>query len=91
MQNSENEENFLERISYSMFRYGFLLYLLSGLASLAGLVGSFLLKRFSWYWGLPFIVCGILFLVVFPLALFLLSVDDWRQKKHVEGTQTKIS
>lgn len=77
----EENETFLERVSYAMFRYGLSLYLLSGMVSLLGLVGSFLLKRFSWYWGLPFIVCGILFLVVFPLALFLLSVDDWRQKK----------
>lgn len=77
----EENETFLERVSYAMFRYGLSLYLLSGMVSLLGLVGSFLLKRFSWYWGLLFVVCGILFLVVFPLALFLLSVDEWRQKK----------
>lgn len=77
----EENETFLERVSYAMFRYGLSLYLLSEMVSLLGLVGSFLLKRFSWYWGLPFVVCGILFLVVFPLALFLLSVDEWRQKK----------
>lgn len=77
----EENETFLERVSYAMFRYGLGLYSLSGMVSLLGLVGSFLLKRFSWYWGLPFVMCGILFLVVFPLALFLLSVDDWRQKK----------
>ncbi len=74
-----------------MFRYGLGLYSLSGMVSLLGLVGSFLLKRFSWYWGLPFVVCGILFLVVFPLALFLLSVDDWRQEKHVGENEIKVS
>lgn len=74
-----------------MFRYGLGLYLLSGMVSLLELVGSFLLKRFSWYWGLPFVVCGILFLVVFSLALFLLSVDDWRQKKHVGENEIKVS
>lgn len=62
----EENETFLERVSYAMFRYGLGLYLLSGMVSLLGFVGSFLLKRFSWYWGLPFVVCGILFLVVFP-------------------------
>ena len=87
----EENEMFLERASYAMFRYGLGLYLLSGMVSLLGLVGSFLLKRFSWYWGLPFVVCGILFLVVFPLALFLLSVDDWRQEKHVEENEIKVS
>lgn len=50
----EENETFLERASYAMFRYGLGLYLLSGMVSLLGLVGSFLLKRFSWYWGLPF-------------------------------------
>ena len=83
----EENETFLERVSYAMFRYGLSLYLLSGMVSLLGLVGSFLLKR----WGLPFVVCGILFLVVFPLALFLLSVDDWRQEKHVEENEIKVS
>lgn len=87
----EENETFLKRVSYAMFRYGLGLYLLSGMVSLLGLVGSFLLKRFSWYWGLPFVVCGILFLVVFPLALFLLSVDDWRQEKHVEENEIKVS
>lgn len=87
----EENETFLERVSYAMFQYGLGLYLLSGMVSLLGLVGSFLLKRFSWYWGLPFVVCGILFLVVFPLALFLLSVDDWRQKKHVGENEIKVS
>lgn len=72
----EENETFLERVSYAMFRYSLGLYLLSGMVSLLGLVGSFLLKRFSWYWGLPFVVCGILFLVVFPLALFLLSLTS---------------
>jgi MFS family permease len=87
----EENETFLKRVSYAMFRYGLGLYSLSGMVSLLGLVGSFLLKRFSWYWGLPFVVCGILFLVVFPLALFLLSVDDWRQEKHVEENEIKVS
>lgn len=87
----EENETFLERASYAMFRYGLSLYLLSGMVSLLGLAGSFLLKRFSWYWGLPFVVCGILFLVVFPLALFLLSVDDWRQKNHVGENEIKVS
>lgn len=87
----EENETFLERVSYAMFRYSLGLYSLSGMVSLLGLVGSFLLKRFSWYWGLPFVVCGILFLVVFPLALFLLSVDDWRQEKHVEENEIKVS
>lgn len=87
----EENETFLERVSYAMFRYVLGLYSLSGMVSLLGLVGSFLLKRFSWYWGLPFVVCGILFLVVFPLALFLLSVDDWRQEKHVEENEIKVS
>lgn len=87
----EENETFLERVSYAMFRHGLSLYLLSGMVSLLGLVGSFLLKRFSWYWGLPFVVCGILFLVVFPLALFLLSVDDWRQKNHVGENEIKVS
>lgn len=87
----EENETLLERVSYAMFRYGLGLYLLSGMVSLLGLVGSFLLKRFSWYWGLPFVVCGILFLVVFPLALFLLSADDWRQKNHVGENEIKVS
>lgn len=42
----EENETFLERVSYAMFRYGLGLYLLSGMVSLLGLVGSFLLKRF---------------------------------------------
>lgn len=87
----EENETFLERVSYAMFRCGLGLYLLSGMVSLLGLVGSFLLKRFSWYWGLPFVVCGILFLVVFLLALFLLSADDWRQKNHVGENEIKVS
>lgn len=45
----EENETFLERVSYAMFRCGLSLYLLSGMVSLLGLVGSFLLKRFSWY------------------------------------------
>lgn len=87
----DENETFLKRISYEIFRYWLSLYLTSGVVSLFGLVGSFLLKRFSWYWGLPFVMCGILFLVVFPLALFLLSVDDWRQEKHVEENEIKVS
>lgn len=87
----DENETFLKRISYEIFRYWLSLYLTSGVVSLFGLVGSFLLKRFSWYWGLPFVICGILFLVVFPLALFLLSVDDWRQKNHVGENEIKVS
>lgn len=87
----DENETFLKRISYEIFRYWLSLYLTSGVLSLFGLVGSFLLKRFSWYWGLPFVICGILFLVVFPLALFLLSVDDWRQKNHVGENEIKVS
>ena len=87
----DGNETFLKRISYEIFRYWLSLYLTSGVVSLFGLVGSFLLKRFSWYWGLPFVICGILFLVVFPLALFLLSVDDWRQKNHVGENEIKVS
>lgn len=87
----DENETFLKRISYEIFRYWLSLYLTSGVVSLFGLVGSFLLKRFSWHWGLPFVICGILFLVVFPLALFLLSVDDWRQKNHVGENEIKVS
>lgn len=87
----DENETFLKRISYAIFRYWLSLYLTSGVVSLFGLVGSFLLKRFSWYWGLPFVVCGILFLGVFPLTLFLLSVDDWRQKNHVGENEIKVS
>lgn len=87
----DENETFLKRISYEIFRYWLSLYLTSGVVSLFGLVGSFLLKRFSWYWGLSFVICGILFLVVFPLAVFLLSVDDWRQKNHVGENEIKVS
>lgn len=49
----EENETFLERVSYAMFRYGLGLYSLSGMVSLLGLVGSFLLKRFSWFGVCP--------------------------------------
>lgn len=37
----EENETFLERVSYAMFRYGLSLYLLSGMVSLLGLSALF--------------------------------------------------
>lgn len=50
----EENETFLERVSYAMFRYGLSLYLLSGMVSLLGLVGSFFAETIFLVLGFAF-------------------------------------